>query len=332
MKIKLFGIVPEEIPYIEEWKHQHPGVTIDITDDLLTGETAHDTKGYDAIRTLQLSKIPAEAYKTLADNGVKVVAQRSAGTDMHDIPSANENGLVLTHVPSYSPETIAEYTIQQILRLIRKADLIEQRVEQQNFTWPGMIMGRVLGELTVAVIGVGRIGSRVAKILSKGFGSRVVAYDINPHDEFKDYVEYQDTLIQAVSQADIVTVHTPLDESTHHLINGQIFSQFKDQTVFINAARGGVVDTEAMLEAIESGKVVQAAIDVYEYESPYIPVDWTGKKIEDPIFQTILDHDRIVYTPHVAYFTDTAVRNILFTSLNSAYNAVKTGQDVNQFN
>lgn len=323
IKIMLFGVRDEEIPIIKAWSTCNK-VQVDYTPLNLTPETIEMAKGYDGVTISQVADLDVSLYPTLASYGIKQIAQRSAGFEMHDLTSATENGLIISNVPSYSPESIAEYAVTAALNLVRKTDLIRKKVAEQDFRWMPAIRARVVKEMTVAIIGVGRIGSRVANIY-RGFGANVVAYDIAPREEFESLVAYQESAEAAISQADIVTIHMPATDVNYHQFSLDLFKQFKSGAILVNTARGPIVHTEDLFQALEEGYIAGAALDVYEGEAPYVPVDWRGRNITDPIYQQLVKHPQIIYTPHTAYYTDTAVQNLIDIPLDATLSVIQTG-------
>ena len=323
LKIMLFGVRDEEIPIIKAWSIRNE-VQVDYTELNLTPETIEMAKGYDGVTISQVADLDVSLYPTLASYGIKQIAQRSAGFEMHDLTSATENGLIISNVPSYSPESIAEYAVTAALNLVRKTDLIREKVAEQDFRWMPAIRARVVKEMTVAIIGVGRIGSRVANIY-RGFGANVVAYDIAPREEFESLVAYQESAEAAISQADIVTIHMPATDVNYHQFSLDLFKQFKSGAILVNTARGPIVHTEDLFLALEEGYIAGAALDVYEGEAPYVPVDWRGRDITDPVYQQLVKHPQIIYTPHTAYYTDTAVQNLIDIPLDATLSVIQTG-------
>lgn len=323
LKIMLFGVRDEEIPIIKAWSTRNE-VQVDYTELNLTPETIEMAKGYDGVTISQVADLDVSLYPTLASYGIKQIAQRSAGFEMHDLTSATENGLIISNVPSYSPESIAEYAVTAALNLVRKTDLIREKVAEQDFRWMPAIRARVVKEMTVAIIGVGRIGSRVANIY-RGFGANVVAYDIAPREEFESLVAYQESAEAAISQADIVTIHMPATDINYHQFSLDLFKQFKSGAILVNTARGPIVHTEDLFQALEEGYIAGAALDVYEGEAPYVPVDWRGRDITDPVYQQLVKHPQIIYTPHTAYYTDTAVQNLIDIPLDATLSVIQTG-------
>lgn len=323
LKIMLFGVRDEEIPIIKAWSTRNE-VQVDYTELNLTPETIEMAKGYDGVTISQVADLDVSLYPTLASYGIQQIAQRSAGFEMHDLTSATENGLIISNVPSYSPESIAEYAVTAALNLVRKTDLIREKVAEQDFRWMPAIRARVVKEMTVAIIGVGRIGSRVANIY-RGFGANVVAYDIAPREEFESLVAYQESAEAAISQADIVTIHMPATDVNYHQFSLDLFKQFKSGAILVNTARGPIVHTEDLFQALEEGYIAGAALDVYEGEAPYVPVDWRGRDITDPVYQQLVKHPQIIYTPHTAYYTDTAVQNLIDIPLDATLSVIQTG-------
>lgn len=324
VKLIAYHVSDEEAVIINEWIEK-TGIEVAIVKDSLTLESVGLAEGYDGITNGQVSNVDSRVYPILKEYGIKAIGQRSAGYENYEIDKAKENGVIITNVPSYSPESIADFTAFAILRQLRNIDAIDQRVASQNFSWEPVIRSRPMNKLKIAVIGVGRIGSRVANILKNGFGAQVVAYDIEERDEFRDIVDYQPDLISAIEDADIVTIHMPSTVDNYRQFNRDLFAKMKKGVILVNAARGRIVDTEDLIEAIDAGQVQSAALDVYEYEGPYMPKNWEGKEITDDTFIKLLNHPKIYYTPHIAYYTDEAVRNLVEGGLNSALEIVQTG-------
>lgn len=323
VRIMLYGVREEEIMMVEAWALRND-VTVDYTECNLTPDTVALAKGYDGVTISQVANLDVSLYSILASYGIRQIAQRSAGYEMHDLDAANAHQLIISNVPSYSPESIAEYAVTAALNLVRKTDLIQAKVKEQDFRWMPAIRSRVIQEMTVAVIGVGRIGSRVAKIY-RGFGARVVAYDIAPREEFADLVEYQVSCEVAISQADIVTLHMPATNLNYQQFSLDLFKQFKPEAILINTARGPIVHTQDLFTALDAGYLAGAALDVYDGEAPYVPVDWRGRKILDTTFQRLILHPQIIYTPHIAYYTDTAVQNLIDIPLDATLEVIRTG-------
>lgn len=322
-KIIMFGVREDEKGAALAWADRNE-VEITFTSEILTPETIEQVKGYDGISIQQTAKLDDSIYEQLSEMGIKQIAQRSAGIDMYDLDKATENNLIISNVPSYSPSSIAEYAVTSALQLVRKTHLIDQRVSNKDFRWEKTIMAKEVKSLEVAIIGTGRIGQIAAKIF-QAFGAKVVGFDVYPNEQAKQYLEYKDSVGEAVANADIVSIHMPATKDNYHLFNDTLFNQFKDDAVFINTARGSVVDTEALIKALNSGKLSGAALDTYENESTYFPKDFRDKEISDLILKELMDREDVILTPHIAFYTDIAVMNLVEGGLDAALSVLKTG-------
>lgn len=191
-------------------------------------------------------------------------------------------------------------------------------------------MSTPVKNMTVAIIGTGRIGAATGKIYA-GFGAKVVGYDAYPNNSL-DFLEYKDTVEEAIADADIISLHVPANKESFHLFDADMFSKVKKGAVLVNAARGAVIDTPELIKAVNDGTLYGAAIDTYENEAPYFTYDWTGKEIEDETLLELIKHENILVTPHIAFFSDEAVRNLVEGGLNAALSVINTGKCETQLN
>ncbi|MGT2721272.1 D-lactate dehydrogenase [Streptococcus porcinus] len=323
MKIKLFNVRGEEAVLAEQWAKVNQ-VELSLDQGPLTPDTAKEAQGFDGIANAQIEPLDDSIYPILKEMGIKQIAQRSAGVDMYNLELAKENGIIISNVPSYSPESIAEFTVTIALNLIRKVELIRSNVKEHNFTWDLPIRGRVLGDMTVAIIGTGRIGLATAKIF-KGFGCKVVGYDIYQSPAAKEVLEYKDSILEAIQTADVVSLHMPPTSDNSHYFNAELFKQFKKGAILLNMARGALIDTADLLAALDQGLLDGAGIDTYEFEGPYVPKNFKGKAITDDLFLDLIHHPKVIYTPHAAYYTDEAVKNLVEGALNATVDVIRTG-------
>ena len=232
-----------------------------------------------------------------------------------------KNGVAVTNVPAYSPSAIAEFSVTQLLQLLRNQNLFRKRMVNQDYRWAPFV-GKELGKMTVGVMGTGRIG-RAAIQIYKGFGAKVIAYDPfhNPELEKEGiYVEKEDLL----KQADVITLHMPATDDDYHFINEKT-TMMKDGAYIVNTARGALIDTPALIEALRSGKLAGAALDTYENEASIFNHDLEGQEIEDETFKELIKLDNVVVSPHIAFYTNVAVENMVKISLNSAKEVIETG-------
>lgn len=323
IKIKLFGVREDEKDIAKDWaKENHVDVT--FSEDILTPETVEQLKGFDAVSTQQTGRLDDRIYGRLHELGIKQIAQRSAGIDMYNLNKASENDIIISNVPSYSPNSIAEYTVTSALQLIRKTHLIEQNVNKRDFRWQKKIMAKEIKSLEIAIIGTGQIGQITAQIFN-AFGAKVVGYDLYPNENVRHYIDYKESIEEVVTNADIVSIHMPATKDNYHLFDESLFNRFKDDAVFINTARGSIVDTKALINALDSDKISGAALDTYENESTYIPKDFRSTDIQDPILIELLSRNDVIFTPHIAFYTGTAVKNLVEGGLDAALSVITTG-------
>ena len=153
----------------------------------------------------------------------------------------------------------------------------------------------------------------------------MIAYDPFPNEHVAEYVTYTETLEEAVGQADIVTIHVPATKYNHHLFNDDLFKQFKQGAVFINAARGSLVDTKALLSNIDSQHIKGAALDTYEYERGVFPINHQGQELNDALLDELIEREDIILTPHIAFYTDAAVKNLIVDALDATLDVLNTG-------
>ena len=329
-KIIVFNVREEELELTNDWAKAND-VEVKIVSEQLTLENIHLVEGFDGLSTSQNMKVPAEAYPKLKELGIKQIAQRSAGFDYYDLEIAKENGIIISNVPVYSPESIAEFALTQALNLVRKTRLIEENTKAQDFRWQPAIRAGLIKEMTVGVIGTGNIGRETAKLF-KGLGATIVAYDLYQNEEAKSFLEYKNSVEEVVAVSDIITLHVPATNDNHHQFNYEMFKNFKPNAYIINAARGSVLDTAGLIKALNEGLIAGAALDTYENEGTYIPKDNRENPIEDELFLALLNHEKILFTPHIAHYTDVSVRNIMQIALNSVLEVLETGDTKNRVN
>lgn len=328
-KIMFFGTRDYEKKDALNWGKAH-NVEVVTSEEILSADTVDQLEGFDGVTTMQFGKLEDSVYPKLEGYGIKQIAQRTAGFDMYDLDLAKKHGIVISNVPSYSPETIAEYSVSIALQLVRKFPLIEKRVQAHNFKWAAPIMSTPVKNMTVAIIGTGRIGAATGKIYA-GFGAKVVGFDAYPNHSL-DFLEYKDSVEEAIKDADIISLHVPANKESFHLFDKSMFSKVKKGAILVNAARGAVIDTPALLDAVNDGTLSGAAIDTYENEADYFTYDWTGKDVDDPTLLELIRHENILVTPHIAFFSDEAVRNLVEGGLNAALSVIETGNCDTQLN
>jgi D-lactate dehydrogenase len=323
MKIIMFSTREDENDVAINWSKNRK-VEVKNISEPLSLENISLVQGFDGIVTCQTKKLETEIYKQLKDNGIKQIASRTAGIDMFDMKEATKHGISITNVPVYSPNAIAEYAVTASLNIVRHVNQIQESMKKQDYRWQKHHISKEIRTMTIAIIGTGRIGRITAQIF-KGFGAKVIGYDLYPCEEAREYIDYVDTMEEAVEQGDLISLHMPATNDNFHLFNREMFNRMKGDVFFVNTARGTIVDTKALLEALDNGKIAAAALDTYENEFDYYTKDFSGKQIDDAILKELIARDDVLITPHTAFYTETAVLNLVEGGLNGAYDVIETG-------
>jgi D-lactate dehydrogenase len=278
--------------------------------------TAKLAEGYDAVCPFVNDRVDAETIDQLADAGVKLLTLRSAGYNHVDLDAAVARRMTVARVPAYSPYAVAEHTVAMMLSVERRLHRAYNRVRDGNFSLDGL-MGFDLRNKRVGIIGTGKIGQIVARIM-RGFGCSIRAYDVIQNDEVRDYgVRYVD-LDTLFAECDIITLHCPLTPDTHHLINAESIAKMREGVMIVNTSRGPLIDTRAAIEGLKSGQIGNLAIDVYEEEGDLFFEDLSDQVITDDVFSRLLTFPNVLITAHQAFFTQEAMQNIAQTTLANA--------------
>lgn len=279
----------------------------------LDRSTAGLAAGFPAICAFVNDTLDADVLRAVSNGGTRLIAMRCAGYNNVDLKAARERGMKVVRVPAYSPHAVAEHVVALLLTLNRKTHKAYNRVRDGNFALDGLLGFDVHG-CTVGIVGTGAIGSIVAQIF-RGFGCRLLAYDLmkNPACEALG-VSYV-PLERMIAESDIVTLHCPLTSETRHLLNRSTFARMKQGVTVINTGRGALIDTEAAIEALKSGKIGYLGLDVYEEEGDLFFEDRSQSIIQDDVFMRLTTFPNVLVTGHQAFFTDTALRNIADTTL-----------------
>ncbi|MCA9858137.1 MAG: D-lactate dehydrogenase VanH-A [Thermomicrobiales bacterium] len=283
------------------------GIRPTITDAALAHATVELALGTRCISVGHKERIPKAVLYALSQAGVRYISTRSIGYDHIDVGYARRLGMTVENV-AYSPDSVADYTVMLMLMAVRHARSTLRRADMHDFR-SSSVAGRELRDLTIGIVGTGRIGAAVIDRL-RGFGGRIVAYDPCPNTT----VEYV-PLEVLVRQSDLISLHTPLDASTHHLLDRRHIEQMKSDAFVVNTARGALIDTEALVLALEQGRLGGAALDVLEGEEGVFYTDCRNSTIEHPLLLRLQRLPNVLITPHTAYYTDHAVRDIVENSL-----------------
>ena len=288
------------------------GVMPIITDAAVSETNIELAWGNRCISIGHKTPITSPILLALSRAGVRYISTRSIGYNHINVKYAESVGISVENV-AYSPDSVADYTLMLMLMALRNAKSIISRADIQDFRL-NKVRGKELRDMTIGVIGTGRIGLAVIDRL-QGFGCRILAYD-NRHQTSADYV----SLDELLQQSDIVTLHTPLNAGTKHLFIRQRIEQMKPGAFIINTGRGSLLDTEALIPALESGKLGGAALDVLEGEEGIFYFDYRKKPIASQLLLRLQKLPNVLITPHTAYYTEHAlsdtVENTIINCLN----------------
>lgn len=249
---------------------------------------------YDAVLCLLTDKIDAEILDAAKESGVKIVANYAVGFDNIDVKAAKELGIMVTNTPGVLTDTVAEHTFALMLAIAHRIAEADRFTRTGKFKgWePLLLLGTDLSRKTIGIVGLGRIGSRVAHHAAKGFDAKIIYYDIKRNEEFeKEYgAEFRENIDDVFREADFVSIHVPLLPATHHLVDARRLSLMKKTAYLVNTSRGPIIDEAALAEALRNGAIRGAALDVYENE----PMLTSG----------LAEFENIILTPHIASATE----------------------------
>jgi D-lactate dehydrogenase len=280
----------------------------------LSAETAASASGARAVCIFVNDRADRACLEALASLGVKHIALRCAGYNSVDIEAANKLGLSVTRVPAYSPYAVAEHAVALLLALNRKIPRASNRVHDLNFSLNGLV-GFDLHGKTAGILGTGKIGRVAAQIL-RGFGMKVLAFDLFPsHEWAKQHgVEYTDARTLA-GQCEVISLHTPLTPETYHIIRRETLELMKPGTILINVSRGALIDTKALIEALKCRRLGGVGLDVYEEEEGVFFEDLSGQILQDDDLARLLTFPNVLITAHQAFLTQEALGEIARVTL-----------------
>jgi len=307
MKLLVYSAKDFEIPFlIKANKDVHK---VSYTKDALDLETAIQAVGHLAVSIFSGDDASSLVLEKLSDLGVRYISLRSAGYNNVNLKMAQKYGLKVANVPEYSPYSIAEHAVAQLQTLNRKIILADRQVHSYNFL-QNDLMGFDLHGKTVGIVGTGKIGSVMAKIMH-GFGCKILANDIKPDYKLVQLYDLTYTsLDKLLQQSDIISLHIPLTQENYYLINKQKLALMKPEAILINTARGALVDTKELINALESNKIGGYCTDVYEKEKGTFFRDNSADGNIDLQLKKLLSFYNVLLTPHQGFITQEALTNI----------------------
>ena len=307
--ITVYGCAPDERHLFDSLAPTH-GVTLTTTAEPVTEDNAELAHGDRCISVSHKTPISNETLLALEKVGIRYISTRSVGFDHIDVDFAASIGITVGNV-AYSPDSVADYTLMLMLMAVRQAKSTIRRTDAHDYR-PAASRGRELRDLTVGVVGTGRIGAAVVDRL-RGFGCDVLAYDIRPRPAAEG-VEHVD-LDTLVDRSDIVTLHTPLSAESHHLLDRRRIDRMRPGAYVINTGRGALIETPALITALEEGRLGGAALDVIEGEDGIFYADLRGREIPNGWLARLQEMPNVLVSPHIAYFTDHALRDTVENSI-----------------
>lgn len=283
---------------------------ITLISNSLCPETASFSAGKDAVIVFTGDDVSAPVIEKLKVYNVRYIVTRSVGTD-HIDKAAAAAGIKVANIPAYSPESIAEHAVMLILSLNRKVVLASEAAKRFDFRLDGL-QGFTLKNKTVGLIGLGQIALSLAIIL-KGFGCKIIAYD--PFVTQNTAGIKRVDLSEIYRKADIISLHAPLTEQTKYMVNGQSFAMMKKNCMLINTARGALVDTNALITALQFEQLGYYGADVYEHEEGLFFKDHQNDEVKDPLLSCLMDQPNVLITPHQGFLTGEALQEIALETI-----------------
>lgn len=321
-KIAFFDMKPYDLEWFDKLNTEYE---IDYYSEKLTYLTARLAKGYDGVIAFVNDTLNSKTINQLYEFGVKVIALRCSGYNNVNMKAAHDK-ITIMRVPVYSPYAVAEHSMALFLSLNRKIHKAYNRTRDFNFSLNGLT-GFDLNGKTVGVIGTGKIGQIFIKIC-KGFGMNVIAHDPYKIDNPDFTYVNLDTLYK---ESDVISLHCPLIKSTEYMLNAEAFSMMKDGVYIINTSRGGLIESEALLNALKTQKVAGAGLDVYEEETELFFEDFSSEIIDDDILARLVSLPNVIITSHQAFLTDEALKNIAeitLKNLDDFFNGINSENEI----
>ncbi len=280
----------------------------------LSNETAASAKGATAVCVFVNDQVDAACLRTLASQGVRLIALRCSGFNNVDLRAAHEVGIAVVRVPAYSPYAVAEHAVALLLTLNRQIHRAYNRVRDLNFSLSGLVGFDVRGK-TVGIVGTGKIGQVTAELF-RGFGVKLLGQDPYPKRDWAsevglEYMELDDLL----ERSDIVSLHLPLTPESRYLINERTLARMKPGAYLINTSRGKLIETTALIAALKAGRLGGVALDVYEEEEGIFFEDHSGKPLQDDELSRLLTFPNVLITAHQAFLTREALAQIASSTI-----------------
>ena len=315
MKILFYDTKSYDRDSFQDTLKDFPGVEIEYTKSDLDPRTAALAEGFDAVCAFVSSDVGVKTVEILHNKGIGLILMRCAGFNNVDMEASRKYGIRVMRVPGYSPEAVAEHAMALALAANRRLYKAYNKVRENDFSLSGL-MGFNFYEKTAGIIGTGKIGAAMCRIC-RGFGMKVIAYDVYENPALKDFVEYV-SLDKLLSGSDLISLHCPLMDSTYHMINICTIKKMKDGVILVNTSRGALVKTEDLIEGIRLHKFAGVGLDVYEEETNNVFEDRSDEILEHSTKARLLSFPNVMITSHQGFFTREALSAIAETTLQNA--------------
>lgn len=315
MKILFYDTKSYDKESFQDTLKDYQGITIEYTKSDLDPRTAALAEGFDAVCAFVSSDIGTQTMEILHEKGITLLLMRCAGFNNVDLETAAKYGIRVMRVPGYSPEAVAEHAMALALASNRRLYKAYNKVRENDFSLSGL-MGFNFYQKTAGIIGTGKIGAAMCRIC-RGFGMKVIAYDVYQNESLKEFVEYV-SLERLLSDSDVISLHCPLMDSTYHIINIDTIRQMKDGVILVNTSRGALVKTDDLIEGIRMHKFAGVGLDVYEEETNNVFEDRSDEILEHSTTARLLSFPNVMITSHQGFFTREALGAIAATTLRNA--------------
>lgn len=315
MKILFYDTKSYDRDSFESTRINYPEIEIEYLKSDLEPRTATLADGFDAVCGFVSSNIGKQTLEILHAKGIRLILLRSAGFNNVDVDTAKQYGMRIMRVPGYSPEAVAEHAMALALACNRRIYKAYNKVRENDFSLSGL-MGFNLYQKTAGIIGTGKIGAAMCRIC-RGFGMKVIAYDVYENESLKDFVEYV-SLEKLLKESDLISLHCPLMDSTYHMIQLDTIKQMKDGVILVNTSRGALVKTDDLIEGIRMHKFAGVGLDVYEEETDNVFEDRSDEILKHSTTARLLSFPNVMITSHQGFFTREALQSIAQTTLQNA--------------
>ena len=315
MRLIYYGVSADEEKFIKRWSFSNK-IPVTIINEGISSENVHFAGPHDGVCLYPSPEMRQSEllYRKLREQGIHQLSVKSTGVDGINFEWAEKYGLTVTNVPSYSPTSVGHFAIMSILMVLRNIPTVLQTNPSRKTT-----IGRELQDVTVGILGTGLIGSVVAEGIH-ALGGRVIASSSRENPRLKGKVS-DVSFEELLKESDVLSIHIPLSEESTYLFSEETFAKMKPGSCLVNTARGKIVDTEALIQALATGKLAGAALDALEDEEKYFSVGWE----KNPYYSRLMAIPNVMITPHIAYHTELAVQEIVETSLTNARDIIIAG-------